>query len=198
MPRFQHAGDGGETLGNLARHAGGLASRVERLRVEPDFPQALADRGIAELVERDAEPTPIGELRVIFPLTGEIGVGFDDVADIAHQDERRPAVIDRQGAGIVGRLPMGVEHEHIEAGGGDAAGFGAGGARGDGFDLFVAALLSCLLGFQHEATPLVEIDPAGRDRAIRAGFLHRALEHVIIIGGGRGGGIGARHVEHVT
>ncbi len=167
MPGFERAGDGGEALGNIAGDAGGFAGGVERVRIDPDAAESVTDGRVAELIERDAKPAPIGELRVVFALPGEIGIGFDDVADIADQDERRPTVIDRQGAGIVCRLPMSVEHQHIEAGGGDAGGFGAGGAGGYGaeqigleIDLFVATLLTGLLGFQHEAIALVEIDPA--------------------------------------
>ncbi len=51
---FKRAGNLRESFGNLARDAGGLARRIQPDGIEPDLPQAIAQAGVAKLV--DANP----------------------------------------------------------------------------------------------------------------------------------------------
>jgi hypothetical protein len=60
-------------------------------------------------------------------------------------------------------------------------------------ELCLAAHLAALLGLQHEAAALVEVDPAVARRTIRPAQLRRALQHIIVLAGGRGGRIGSGH-----
>ena len=72
---------------------GGFARRVQVLGVGPDAREPLADFRAAEVFQIDAERLAVGELRVVFPLAGEVGIGLDHMADVADQDEGRPAVV---------------------------------------------------------------------------------------------------------
>lgn len=83
------------------------------MRIEPDRLQAVAHLGLAQIFEVDSKALAIGELRVIFALPGKVGIDLDTVTDVADDDERRPAVRWRQGAGVFFRLSLGVEHKHV-------------------------------------------------------------------------------------
>jgi hypothetical protein len=117
------------------------------------------------------------------------------MADIADEDEGRPAVRGRQGSGIFFRLPLGVEHQHVPrairaAPAARFLGYLSGEQivlAGDLFDTFQAALL----GFENEAVFLVEVDPT-----VRIAFVpvlgDGPLEHVVVMIVCGVGGIGRR------
>ena len=56
------------------------------------YPQTLADLLVPQVFEVDAEALAVGKLRVVLPLPGKVGIDLDAMADVADQDERRPAM----------------------------------------------------------------------------------------------------------
>jgi hypothetical protein len=60
----------------------------------------------------------VGEGRVGGAAAGEVGVQLDDVADIDHDQEGRPAFLGRQGAGVAFGLATGALQGVVEALGG--------------------------------------------------------------------------------
>jgi hypothetical protein len=88
---FKMPGDLGQPLRHGACGFRCDFARVEFVRIEPDEPQALADFRVAKLFEIDAKPLPVWKLRVIFSLAREVGVDLEAMADIADDQERRPA-----------------------------------------------------------------------------------------------------------
>src|SRR3546814_10461992 len=67
---------------DIARDLRRAAGRVEALRVGPDLQQALADSGLAQVLQVDAERLAVGELGVVLALQREVGKELDDVADV--------------------------------------------------------------------------------------------------------------------
>jgi len=102
-----------EAFGYIARHLGGCLRRIERFRMEPDFPESLANVVDAKVFEVNSKRLAVRELGVVLALPGRIRVDLDAMPDIADEDERRPAVRGRQRAGLFFRLPLGVEHQHV-------------------------------------------------------------------------------------
>ena len=115
MPALQRLGDQSEALSDLARRLGSLTGRVERDGVAPDLLDPGADGGIAQVFEIDPEAVPVGELGVVLPLPGEVRIELEAVADIAEDDEGRPAMRGGQSAAILFGLALGVQHHHVEA-----------------------------------------------------------------------------------
>src|SRR3546814_2337402 len=72
--------------------------------VGPDLQQALADSGLAQVLQVDAERLAVGELGVVLALQREVGKELDDVADVDDRQEGRPALLRRQAPGVVLRL----------------------------------------------------------------------------------------------
>jgi hypothetical protein len=164
------------------------ACRVKRLRIEPDRLEAVANLRFAQIFKIDTEALPVGKLRVVFSLASEVGIDLDAVADIADEDEGRPAMRRRQRAGIFLRLPLGIDHQDVP---------GAACSRlaalrcvlfrvffrseeialsGDGL---VPALPAALFGFEDKRSLSIEINPPNRV-AIIAMMGHHSLEHVIV------------------
>src|SRR5437868_2953774 len=54
-------------------------------------------------------------MRVVLSLAGEIGIDFDDMADIDDEQEGRIAVLDGERSGIVLGLAAGGEHHLVPA-----------------------------------------------------------------------------------
>jgi len=71
-----------------------MARRVQMQRIIPNQRQPLADVGTPQVFQINAKRLPVGELRVVLPLAGEVGIDLDHMPDVADQDERRPAMID--------------------------------------------------------------------------------------------------------
>ncbi len=122
------------------------------------------------------------------------------MADIADQDEGRPAVRRGQAAGIAFRLPPCVHQQHVPrsprvpppeslrlAEQVHVVG-----------EFLAAALLPALLGFENEATLLVEIDAARGECAVAVRLLHDPFEDVIVFFRRGGGRVGALHPEDVA
>jgi hypothetical protein len=91
---FQCLRHRGQTLGDGARHPRGLPRRVQLHRIGPDARQPIANVLPPQILHVDTKGLTIGELRVVLPLAGEVGIDLDHVAHVAHQDERRPAMRD--------------------------------------------------------------------------------------------------------
>jgi hypothetical protein len=102
-----------EAFGDVARDPGRGLRRIERFRGEPDLAQPIANVADAEVFEINAKGLAVRELGVVLALSGKIRIDLDAVADVADQDEGRPAVRGRQRAGVFLRLPLGVEHQHV-------------------------------------------------------------------------------------
>jgi hypothetical protein len=201
---LEHLADMREPLRDVAGDDGGVSGRIETVRIEPDRAEAIADLGVAQIAEIDAEPGAIGKLAVIFSLAGKVGEDLDRMADIDDQDEGRPAMVGGKRARILFGLLAGVAHQYVPAPlrAAAAARLWRDEARQDGLlgkcDLLGAAEFAALLCFEHEAAALVEIDPP------MAGFpglvveRHGTLEDVIIPMSGRRGGFRLGKVEQAA
>lgn len=126
----------------------------------------------------------IGKMIVILPQPGEVGVDLDHVADIDDQQEWRVAVIYRQRAGIILRLPPRSDHHLVPALG---AAFGVPellcgleSRKRQLLALHRLLPLRRLLGLQNEAALLVAVDAPGGASAIRMVEGYVSLEHVIV------------------
>ena len=113
---LQVAGDAGQSFGDVAADFGaasgrdrGLAGRTRSRAAGRGWP------GRADPCQRDGIAVPVRELGVVLPLTGEVGVDLDHVADIDDQDEGRPAVLLRQRAGVILSLLLGGAHHPVPA-----------------------------------------------------------------------------------
>jgi hypothetical protein len=169
-------------------------------RIGPDARQPLADLRPPQVFQINPERLPIGELGVVFALPGEVGIGPDHMADIAHQDERRPAMRHRQCPRIPLGLPPGVQHQHVPG----AAGVPHAALRRLKPRQVLhpqrlrSTRLPRLLGFQHEAAALIKVDPPEPMRAVNRLALHRALEHIVVVLGAGRRRIGPGDAEHVA
>ena len=114
---FERAGEVGEVPGHVAGDAGGDAAGVERERVEPDGAETVADELGFELFEPDAVSEGIGEGNVGLPGARKVGEELDGIADIDHDQERRPAFRGGEGLGVLLGLIAGAEHGLIPSGG---------------------------------------------------------------------------------
>jgi len=158
---FQRLGDARQADGDVARGAGGAACRVEAVRVAPDGLEALADFRLGKVVELDAVAARIGKGRVAAAGAGEFGVELDDVADIEHHQEGRPAFVGGQVAGVVFGLAAGAQHGVVEHA-----------ACGTGADF---------LGFADEAAALVAVDETVAGATVAVVKDDAALEDVRIV-----------------
>ena len=172
----------GQQPGDAARHLGALQSRVERLRIGPNGTQLPARVGPPQVGEIEAEAFAIGELRVVLAGAGEVGIEVEAEADVADDQERRPALLRRDIAGIALGLPLDLLHVsrpfrrvadvkpalvvviQLERRGLDP------GRR-------------ALLGFQHEAAALIEVDALAARAAVVAVMPDRALQAVVAAAG---------------
>ena len=64
--------------------------------------------------------------------------------------------------------------------------------------LILLLLKAALLGFEHEAPALVEIDAADRRGAVAILEMYRTLEHVGVLGRVGYGRLGTRHVKEIA
>jgi hypothetical protein len=83
------------------------------LRVKPDFAEAFADLLISKVLEINAKVLAVRKLGIVLSLSGKVRVDFDAVANVADKNKGGPAMRRRQRAGIILRLTLGVEHEHV-------------------------------------------------------------------------------------
>ena len=186
----------------------GLRTRVKKYAdIVPAFEalarrrEALAQGLLPQILQIDAKAAAIGKLIEGFAIAAEVGVNLEAMADIAHDEEGRRLMGLRQQPRIALALRAGVVHENVPGGvDGPAAQFF--GLPGEEVrlprDLLGAALdLAGLLGLQHEAIALVQINAPGRDGAIAGDLLHRALEDIIILPG-MACGIGPGQAQHIA
>ncbi len=197
---LQRLGQLRQVRGNLAGHVGGLPRGVQRRRVSPDQPQALADLFVGQVFEPDAKGAGIGKRQVGFARLGEVGKYLEAVPDIHHQQERRIGLARRQRADIALGLAAGFHHRVIP-GAGAAHGLGgllllddAGFLRGQ-FKLRGRRLGRLeLLGLQDEAGAFIEIDAALGGGTVRMVLGYVEFERVARIPRRLGSG----HAQHVT
>jgi hypothetical protein len=175
---FERLGDARQLVGDGARDAGRNARRVERHRLAPDGLQTSEDRFVGELGKPDAVRARVGKRRVGGAGTGEVGVQFDDLADVDDDQERRPALVGRQRAGIAFGLTAGALQGVIEHPAGDT-----------GPDL---------LGFKHEMGAPVAVDAAERAAAVAVTKSDSPLEDVGVVTRIVARRIGRRHAEHLA
>jgi hypothetical protein len=108
----------------------------------------------------------VGKVRVVFPLTREIGENLDHVTDIDHEQERRIAMLDRKSAGVILCLLACGEHDLIPAACAPLrlAGLTLRCVFRDQQKLVQADLISLpltrLLGFKDETAAPVAVDPS--------------------------------------
>ena len=110
------------------------------------------------------------------------------MADIDDEDEGRPSVLLRQGAGVTLRLPLGGAHNPVPAIGaaGRGARFDLRGVLGEEVRLARVGLsragspLSGLLRLHDEAIAPVQIDATGAGAAVVRLEVDAALEHVVV------------------
>ena len=86
-----------------AVRAGSSASGSDQTRRE-----AVADGGVAQVVEADAEAGGVGEVGVVLAGAGEVGEELDVVADVDGDEEGRVFVGERAGVGL--GLAAGADH----------------------------------------------------------------------------------------
>ncbi len=167
MGEFESTGKTGEFGGYFAGDFGSVAGGVERVGVEPDGTEAVAQFRLMELRQEDAVGAGIGKWQVGLAGKGKVGEELDGVADVDGDEEGWPAFGSRQGLGVMLGLSASGEHGLVPAMGAANGAAGTGGARlrtGEaefptrvrGEDGCVAALL----GFEDEVRAAVEIDAA--------------------------------------
>lgn len=92
---FDPARDRGEQIGNFARYPRGACGRIQALRIGPDRAEPFAHIRVAQILQHNPVARPIRELGIGLSGAGEIGIDLDAIADVRHQQERRPAMIHR-------------------------------------------------------------------------------------------------------
>jgi hypothetical protein len=183
--------------GDVAGDLGGDFRGIERMGIEPDAAEALADFRAVEVRQGDAVRDGIGEAFVLAAGAGELGVEVDAVADVANDEERRAAFIGGQGGDVaapwwkarsralskarVPRLPWPV-----------LVAVGLASSSGEGVDG------EALLGFVDEAPGFVEVDVIGGGGAVRVDAGDGAVEDVAVLRGIGRGGVGARDADDVA
>ncbi len=112
----------------------------------------------------------VGELGVALPLAGKVGIGLDHMADIDDDQEGRPAIGARHGAGITVGLIAGAQHGVIPASAAALAvalplfrgvSFQGNGQQGKLVVIAVSAV-DALLGLHDERPASVQVDKAAR------------------------------------
>ncbi len=165
----------GQPCGDLARDLGAAPRRVERQRIGPHPGEALADRRVAQGLQRDAVRARVGERHVGRAGARELRVELDHPADVDHHQERRAAFVGRQGAGVGFRLAACAQQGVVEALGG------------------LRALDA--LALADEGAAAVEVDAARRRAAVAVAEGHPALEDVGVVAVLGAGGLGARQAQ---
>ena len=198
---FQVAGDKGQPRGDVPGDLGRAFGRVQIVGRLPDRTQPVAHGLAVQILQQDAEAAPVREMRVILSLARKVRIDLETIADIADDQERRPAMFRRQvlgiGLGLFARLAHGRDPGIRAAF--RRAGLGIAGLDPVQFRLgrvgLGASRLGALLGLQHECAALVEVDETGRDMAVAVMARHRTLENIVVEIIGFGGRIGLGQVQ---
>ena len=88
MPPLKALGDLGQPLGNVFRDGGADLGRIKTVRLGPDRAQAILHIRVEEIVHRQAVGLPVGEVRVVAALPGEVRENLDHIANVDNQQER--------------------------------------------------------------------------------------------------------------
>ena len=188
--RFEPPRDGGEQIGDLARDARRLGRGIERCGLSPDRRQPLPHAFVAQIVEHDAVARPIGKLRIGLPGAGEVGIDFDAIADIGNQQERRPAVVDRQRLGVALGLALGLHDRLCPTRRATPRGTALQTCRcglAEQVEVVLTPLrrgavgFASLFGFEDESAAFVTVDPSEADGAVAIVLEHAALEDIVVL-----------------
>ena len=193
-----------QPLGDGACRPSSVFRRIELMRVEPNQAQPLADRIISQIFKEDAKTLAIRKLCVILALPAEIRENLEAVTNVADNEERRPPFRRGKRLGVILRLLARLHHQDVPG-----ARRRALAAQRDlrlydaeqialHWNRFGGPGAATLLGLQHKAGALIEINSAGGFRAIRPAECHRAFK---CVGVGRSvvrSLVGTRHPEHTT
>src|SRR3546814_6028243 len=95
---------------NVTRDAGGARCGVEALGIGPDRTETFSYVRIAKILQHDPVARPVWELSIGLSGAGEVSIDFDAIADVRHQQERRPAMVDGKRLGIAFGLALGLDH----------------------------------------------------------------------------------------
>jgi hypothetical protein len=161
-----------------------VASRIERQWVCPDSNQSVPDFRATKVLHVDAVGSPVRKLVERLPISPEIRIDLEAVADIAHDYEWRRLVTVRQETDIVLGLSTRVEHEYIPGTLSTPAPTRR--RRGDrqielALDLLVTAFqLAGLFSLQDEAVTLVKVNAPASGGAIAAMLLYDSLKDVVV------------------
>ena len=90
---FQPRRNASQTFGHVARHLGRADGGIERSRIEPYGAQPLTDRLVPKVGQGNGVRSTTGELCVVAARPREVGVEFDHMADIHHDQEQRRGVV---------------------------------------------------------------------------------------------------------
>src|SRR4051794_39986014 len=126
---------------DLTRDARRFTGRIERKWVEPDALETGPDLGLCQILELDAVATRIGEWSVSSTGSREFGIEFDAGTHVHNDDEWWTPLSCRQCPSVFLSLTAGAQHRLVHA--------------------LRLRDLAQLLGFEHESTAPVEVDPAG-------------------------------------
>ena len=88
---FEMFGNLGQPFRHLARGLGRDLGRIEFVRIEPNQAKTFANFFLPKLFEINAKTLPVGKLRVVFSLAGEVGINLEAMANVANDEEWRPA-----------------------------------------------------------------------------------------------------------
>lgn len=149
----------GQLRRHLARDARAGAARVQAVRIQPDAAQGFAHFRFGQVGQRNAVAARVRERGVGCAAARELRIQLDDVADIDHQHEGRPALGGRQGARIAFGLGACTQQRIVKTLG--------------------AAAGPQLLGLEHEMAAVVAVDAPGAGAAVAVVEGDGALEHVV-------------------
>src|SRR3546814_2621595 len=76
----------------------------------PDRTETFSYVRIAKILQHDPVARPVWELSIGLSGAGEVSIDFDAIADVRHQQERRPAMVDGKRLGIAFGLALGLDH----------------------------------------------------------------------------------------
>ena len=150
-------GQGGEAAGDVAGDLGGELGGIERMGIEPNSPEAVADFLPMEIRQGDAVGDGIGETLVLATGAGELGIEIDGMAHVANDEERRAAFLGWQGGNVAACLVVSTFEGLVEGWG---AALTVAGLGGGGFGEFLGSDMGrkALLCFRYEVTGFVEVD----------------------------------------
>ena len=89
---FEMLGDFRQPLGDFARRLGRDLGRVQLVRIEPYQAKPLANVVAAKVFEVNSKALAVGKLRVVFALSRKVGVNLEAMANVANDEEGRPAL----------------------------------------------------------------------------------------------------------